>query len=407
MRAVTTDGAGGLALATVSRPHPPLAGGLVRVRVCGLCGSDLEKLGPGDSLSMAAAGYGASAGIVLGHEVVGLLERAGEPPVRVALAHHVPCGECALCRAGHSSLCSQFVTSALDPGGFAEILAVSALHLQDAVFELPPTVDDLTGTLLEPLSCVLRALDTAAGLAGAFPGPGVRGGGGGAPAGRLPRREPAGEPPNVLVAGCGSVGLLFLSALARSATAGAEGDGGARLTTGPAEAGLPRGADGSPGAAAGAGAPNAVPALFAGARLFCLEPDSERAALGTALGAPPIYGAAGGGGTAPIDVAFVTAPAALPEVVAAMGRGGIVVMFAAGAAGSPAALDLDVVYRKEITLAGVRSGSPAHLRRALALLVEGCMPLEWFQPEVVGLEELPNAVRRYRRGGVLKVVVRP
>ncbi|MHB8867625.1 MAG: hypothetical protein ACYC8U_02235, partial [Thermoleophilia bacterium] len=150
----------------------------------------------------------------------------------------------------------------------------------------------------------------------------------------------------------------------------------------------------------------AVPTLFDGARLSYLEPDAARAALAEGLGARPLP-AEGGEGGAPIDVAVVTAPAALPAVIAAMARGGVVVVFAAGAATTAATLHLDAVYRKELTLAGVRSGSPVHLRRALALLAEGRLSLEWFQPEVVGLEELPEAVRRYRRGGTLKVVVRP
>ena len=88
-----------------------------------------------------------------------------------------------------------------------------------------------------------------------------------------------------------------------------------------------------------------------------------------------------------------------------MAPGGVVVVFAAPRGAG--ALDLDLVYRREITLAGVRSGSPGHLRRALALLEDGNLPLEWFRPEVVDLDGLPDAVDRYRRGEVLKVVVRP
>lgn len=411
MRAVTTDGGGGLTLARIPRPLLPPDGGLVQVRACGLCGSDLEKLGA----EGAAGSRVAPPGVVLGHEVVGILERTGEPPVRVALAHHVPCGECRLCRAGHSSLCPRFLATALDPGGFAETLAVSGPHLRDAVFGLPGSVDDQTGTLLEPLSCVLRALDAAAGLAGAFPDPDVRGALGAgaygrppnaAPSGRLPRPGAPGEPPNVLVAGCGSVGLLFLSVLARDTTVG---EGGAPAAVDAAADPSPLADRGAPaGASPLAEHGSAVPALFAGARLFFLEPDSERATLATMLGAAPCdTPSAGQGGGAGIDVAFVTAPAALPDVVAALAPGGIVVVFAAGAEWSAAPLDLDAVYRKEITLAGVRSGSPAHLRRALGLLVEGRLPLAWFEPLVVGLEDLPEAVRRYRQGGVLKVVVWP
>jgi len=165
----------------------------VHVVACGFCGSDLGKVDDPAS----------SARRVLGHEVVGMLERSGEAPVRVALAHHVPCGTCERCRTGHSSLCEQFVRYDLDPGGFAEMLAVNRLHLADAVFPLSPAVSDLDGTFLEPLSCVLRALDVATGLRPAFPLPRVGG----------VRERRSGRGRRILVAGCGSIGLLFLALL--------------------------------------------------------------------------------------------------------------------------------------------------------------------------------------------------
>lgn len=364
MRAAITDGAGGLALTDLPKPTPLPDGGIVRVLACGLCGSDLEKLDGG-----------ISSGVVLGHEVVGVLERPGEEPVRVALAHHVPCGRCEACLRGHSSLCDQFVRTELDPGGFAERLAVSPLHLADAVFELPDSVDDLTGTLLEPLSCVLRAVDVAAAASTMFPAPQVKGVRASAsviaasPAGLARPAGSAGSAGRVLVAGCGSVGLLFLSVLA---------------------------------------------ATQAASPLFYLERDPARAALAEDLGArapgSDFVRAAGldgvqVAGSDLVQVAFVTAPAALPEVVRLMGPGGVVVVFAAGAE-SAVTLDLGSVYRRELTLVGVRSGSPGHLRRALDLLVAGRLHLDWLQPDVVDLDGLPDAVDRYRRGETLKVVVR-
>jgi L-iditol 2-dehydrogenase len=363
MRVAATDGAGGLVVAERPLPIPPPGGAIVRVLACGLCGSDLEKLDGGTG-----------AGLVLGHEVVGLLERPGEAPVRVALAHHVPCGECPACRRGHSSLCDRFVTTHLDPGGFAEWLAVSPDHLADVVFPLPDPVDDVTGTLLEPLSCVLRALDVAAAAHAMFPDPSVRGRGRGAQ-GSASAHAPAsteappatsadgaapglaaesGRPPQVLVAGCGSVGLLFLSVLALT-----EPD----------------------------------------SKLTFLERDLDRAALAGSLGALPSRGE-------PTDLAFVTAPAALPEVVESMAPGGVVVVFAAdGTTG--AGIDLEAVYRRELTLVGVRSGSPGHLRRGLDLLSAGRLDLGWLRPEVVGLDGLAEAVCRYRTGETLKVVAKP
>lgn len=390
MRAVVTREGGGLILAEHPRPEAPPGGGLVRVSLCGLCGSDLEKF----------TGPTTAAGAVLGHEVVGRLERPGEVSVRVALAHHVPCGVCELCRSGHSSLCARFRETNLDPGGFAEELAVSAEHLTDAVFPLPAEIDDLTATLLEPLSCVLRAVEAAAGLLGAFPPPDVHGvaaAGGAAAAGAaavavaegggvvgVGRAGSAAGPPTVLVAGCGSVGLLFLSVLAAARE-------GVRAPWAPV----------APGA------------------LLFLEPHPERAALAQGLGArampslaavPSPTGPTSGHPAAaeetalPPRLAFVTALPALRAVVRAMAPGGVAVVFAGGS--RPAPLDLDLVYRRELTLAGVRSGSPRHLRQALAALTSGSLRLGWYRPEVVDLAGLPGAATRYAQGEVLKVVAR-
>ena len=161
MRAVALDAAGSPRLE--DRPEPAGAGELVRVRACGLCGSDLEKLG--DS---------ALAGTVLGHEIAGELDD-GTP---VTVAHRVPCGDCERCRAGRGSTCVEFARLRVDPGGFAERLR--ATH----VFRLPAALSADDGIWVEPLACVLRAAD------------------------EVPRGR-------VHVVGCGAVGLLWVQVLVR------------------------------------------------------------------------------------------------------------------------------------------------------------------------------------------------
>jgi L-iditol 2-dehydrogenase len=89
MRAAVHAGTGEIRLET--RPAPRIGSGelLLRVRGCGLCGSDLAKLrGP------------APRPTVLGHEVVGEVAEAGagagdfRAGERVVVAHHVPCSAC-------------------------------------------------------------------------------------------------------------------------------------------------------------------------------------------------------------------------------------------------------------------------------------------------------------------------
>jgi L-iditol 2-dehydrogenase len=158
VRAVVLDAAGQPRLDEI--PEPSGDGALVRVRACGLCGSDVEKLGR------------APAGTVLGHEVVGDLADGR----RVVLVHHEGCGVCARCRAGHESTCEQFGEPTIAPGGFAELV------LAHGTVDVPDGIDDVVASYAEPLACVLRGAE----------------------------RVPAGR---VLVVGCGFVGALFVAVL--------------------------------------------------------------------------------------------------------------------------------------------------------------------------------------------------
>ncbi len=172
MLAVVLDADRRPRLAELPEPDRPL-----RVLACGLCGSDVEKLGH------------APAGTVLGHEVV-----VQQGDRRIALVHHRPCGECERCRAGHETTCADFAEPTILPGGLAEHVEAT-----DGV-ELPGSLDDARGTMVEPLGCVLRGVA------------------------RIPRGR-------VLVAGNGFVGRLFGAVLER------RGDDVFAIDTDPARAG--------------------------------------------------------------------------------------------------------------------------------------------------------------------------
>jgi L-iditol 2-dehydrogenase len=159
VRAVVLDADGLPQLAEL--PEPSAAGALVHVTACGLCGSDVEKLGH------------AAAGTVLGHEIAGRLENGD----RVTVMHHVPCGSCERCRSGHESTCEEFAAPRIAPGGFAERLR--ATHC----VPLPDSVAEDAAVWVEPLACVVRAAKLVP------PGPS-------------------------LVVGCGTIGQLWVQVLA-------------------------------------------------------------------------------------------------------------------------------------------------------------------------------------------------
>jgi L-iditol 2-dehydrogenase len=153
MRAAVHSGPGVIRLET--RPRPAAGPGelLLRVRGCGLCGSDLAKLREAPP-----------APAVLGHEVVGDVVEAGpsagdyRPGERVVVAHHVPCFGCHYCRRGSPSMCRAFKASNLDPGGFAEYVRVPRENVRHATFRIPAGIPDAVAAFTEPLACCVRAV---------------------------------------------------------------------------------------------------------------------------------------------------------------------------------------------------------------------------------------------------------
>lgn len=160
MTAAVLVGPGAIELRPWPRPRIGPGELLLRVRGCGLCGSDIAKI---------VAGRPAPA--VLGHEVVGVVAEAGPgapfgPGQRLVVAHHVPCGDCHYCRRGSPSMCRAFKQSHLDPGGFAEWLRVPAANAAAAAFALPAGLSDETASFTEPLACCLRAVKRTGARAG-------------------------------------------------------------------------------------------------------------------------------------------------------------------------------------------------------------------------------------------------
>jgi L-iditol 2-dehydrogenase len=175
-------------------PRPSIGDGelLLRLKGCGLCGSDIAKIV--DPATKVPA--------VFGHEVVGEVAAVGGgvPAYavgdRVVAAHHVPCGECHYCRRGSESMCAAFKSSNLDPGGFAEYVRVPAANVRHATFRVPPHVSDEAASFVEPLACCLRAV-------------------------RRARVQPG---DTAVVVGLGSIGCLFVQLLegAGAAVVGAD-----------------------------------------------------------------------------------------------------------------------------------------------------------------------------------------
>jgi L-iditol 2-dehydrogenase len=135
-------------------PVPRIGAGelLIRTRASGICGSDLMEW------------YRVKkAPLVLGHEITGEVVEVGagvnhfHTGDRVFASHHVPCGRCCYCLAGHQSVCDMLRTTHFDPGGFAEFIRVPKINVELGTFRLPDEMTFDEGSFIEPLACVARA----------------------------------------------------------------------------------------------------------------------------------------------------------------------------------------------------------------------------------------------------------
>ncbi len=124
---------------------------LVKIIASGICGSDVLEW------------YRIKkAPIVLGHEIAGIVEKAGanvkdfKPGDRVVVSHHIPCNTCRYCLAGNHTVCETLQTTNFDPGGFCEYVRVPKLNVELGTFHLSDDISFEDGSFCEALACVVR-----------------------------------------------------------------------------------------------------------------------------------------------------------------------------------------------------------------------------------------------------------
>ncbi|GGO25120.1 NAD(P)-dependent alcohol dehydrogenase [Deinococcus humi] len=123
----------------------------VRVRRIGVCGSDVHYYTHGRIGSFVV-----EAPLVLGHEVMGVVEALGENVTRLSVGDRValepgyPCRRCTYCKRGEYNLCPEMTFMATPPVDGA--LAEYVIWPDDFAFPLPDSISDDAGALLEPLA---------------------------------------------------------------------------------------------------------------------------------------------------------------------------------------------------------------------------------------------------------------
>jgi L-iditol 2-dehydrogenase len=158
MKAAVLTKPGHIEIQEMDIPTPGPDEALVRIRACGLCGSDVHyyehgKIGP----------YVVTKPIILGHEAAGEVVAVGSdvrnvaPGQRVTIEPGVTCGRCEYCKSGRYNLCPDVRFLATPPydGAFCEYIAIRA----DFLYPVPDSMSYEKAALIEPLSVGLHAVN--------------------------------------------------------------------------------------------------------------------------------------------------------------------------------------------------------------------------------------------------------
>lgn len=151
MRALRLSDTGPILDRNYPTPRPGPDEALIRVRLAGICATDLQLL----------AGYKQGYRGVLGHEFVGeVVEAPGHERrvgQRVAGELNIGCGHCDLCRRGLGKHCRQRESLGIirRDGAFADFLTLPIANLHPLLEALP----DEHAVFVEPLAAALQLLE--------------------------------------------------------------------------------------------------------------------------------------------------------------------------------------------------------------------------------------------------------
>jgi L-iditol 2-dehydrogenase len=155
---------------------------LVRIKAALTCGTDLKVYRQGFHARMIVPPS------VFGHEMAGVVEEVGDgvesftPGMRVVSANSGPCNVCFFCERHLANLCEDLVFL---NGAYAEFIKIPERIVRQNLLIMPDNVGFRQAALVEPLACVLRAVEET-GIA---------------------------EGDTVVVIGMGPIGLMFVQAL--------------------------------------------------------------------------------------------------------------------------------------------------------------------------------------------------
>jgi len=160
MRAAVYRGVNDVRVETIPVPEIGSSEVLIRIRTCGICGTDLKKIHTGSH----------SAPRIFGHEMAGTIVAIGNDVTEYAMGdrvmayHHIPCGECFYCRKQTFAQCETYkkvgCTAGFEPsgGGFAEYIRVMDWIVRKGLVKIPDGVPFEQASFIEPVNTCYKAV---------------------------------------------------------------------------------------------------------------------------------------------------------------------------------------------------------------------------------------------------------
>ncbi|MEM0481270.1 MAG: alcohol dehydrogenase catalytic domain-containing protein [Nitrososphaerota archaeon] len=287
---------------------------------------------------------------VIGHEAAGTIEAVAEdvsglePGELVVPHHHVNCGHCYYCLKDSPTMCPYYREYNFKPGGFSEYFIVPRWIVErGGIHKPPPGTSPIQACLTEPTACVLRAV----------------------------KRITAKDPESYAVVGLGAVGLTFIQVLRWMGAAQVIGI-------------------------------DINPARLAAAQRYKAE------ALNSTEGdvVEAVKSVTDGRG---VDVAVVAAgpPQALSTAIRLTRRGGQVLLFAVPPHGSTLPHDISDLLVREVSIISSNAATDQEMREALDLISRKVVDAEGMVTHRYRIEEFGEALRTFKAGTGLKVVITP
>lgn len=163
MKALRWHGQKDIRIEEVPDPSPGRGEVKIKVKWCGICGTDLTEYKSGPVLIPAKRPHpltGKQAPLIIGHEFSGEVVELGSEVTKVGLGDRVtvwpllPCYSCYWCYRGRYNECLRLATIGLGAdGAFAEYILVPERN----VCKLPEKVTYEMGAFCEPLAVAVRA----------------------------------------------------------------------------------------------------------------------------------------------------------------------------------------------------------------------------------------------------------